>query len=61
MFYIVAFPSLFMDAVMPWNPQIYDQFKAERQQPFFDLMAHIQAKPNLSRRGAVPWTPAPTP
>ena len=46
MFYIVAFPSLFMDAFMPWNPQIYDQFKAERQQPFFDLMAHIQAKPN---------------
>ena len=47
MFYIVAFPSLFMDVFMPWNPQIYDQFKAERQQPFFDLMAHIQAKPHL--------------
>ena len=47
MFYIIASLSLFMNAIMPWNPQIYDQFKAERQQPFFDLMAHIQAKPNL--------------
>ncbi len=29
---------------MPWNPEIYDQFKEIRYRPFFDLMALISDK-----------------
>lgn len=32
---------------MPWNSQQYDQFKAERQQPFFDLIAHIRPQAQM--------------
>jgi trans-aconitate 2-methyltransferase len=28
---------------MPWNPEVYNQFKNIRYQPFFDLMAMISA------------------
>lgn len=28
-----------------WNPQQYDKFKAERSQPFYDLMALLQPIP----------------
>lgn len=30
-----------------WNPNQYDRFKAERQQPFFDLAALVQRQPGL--------------
>lgn len=32
---------------MPWNPNVYDQFKQQRQQPFYDLVALIHPKPQL--------------
>lgn len=31
----------------PWNPDQYDRFKAERQQPFFDLLALVKPAPSL--------------
>lgn len=31
----------------PWNPEQYDRFKAERQQPFFDLLALVKPAPGL--------------
>lgn len=30
-----------------WNPDQYDRFRAERQQPFFDLLALVQPRPNM--------------
>ncbi|MBB4805190.1 trans-aconitate 2-methyltransferase [Chryseobacterium defluvii] len=33
---------------MAWNPEVYDQFKAERSAPFFDLMDLVEVKPDLS-------------
>jgi trans-aconitate 2-methyltransferase len=30
-----------------WNPEQYDKFKREREQPFFDLLALVTPKPNL--------------
>ncbi len=30
-----------------WNPQQYDRFKAERQRPFFDLLAMIQPRSGM--------------
>ena len=30
-----------------WNPQQYDRFKAERSQPFFDLLALVQPRPGM--------------
>ena len=32
---------------MPWNPDIYNQFKEKRREPFFDLISHIQSKPDM--------------
>jgi trans-aconitate 2-methyltransferase len=32
---------------MPWNPKTYNQFKAERYAPFFDLIAPLESKPNM--------------
>lgn len=32
---------------MPWNPDIYNQFKATRYEPFYDLISHIKPKPNM--------------
>jgi trans-aconitate 2-methyltransferase len=32
---------------MTWNPELYNQFKAERSQPFYDLVNLIQPRPNL--------------
>lgn len=32
---------------MPWNPEVYNQFKSIRFQPFFDLMNLIEHKPNM--------------
>ena len=28
---------------MPWNPEVYNQFKSIRYQPFFDLMEFVSA------------------
>lgn len=33
---------------MPWNPETYNKFKAERYAPFFDLIKLIEAKNDLS-------------
>jgi trans-aconitate 2-methyltransferase len=27
---------------MPWNPDIYNKFKEQRYEPFYDLLSHIQ-------------------
>ena len=32
-----------------WNPDQYDRFRAERQQPFFDLLALVQPRPEHAR------------
>jgi len=32
---------------MPWNPQLYHKFQAERSAPFFDLLALVEVRPNL--------------
>ncbi|MCV9926120.1 methyltransferase domain-containing protein [Flavobacterium sp. LS1R49] len=32
---------------MAWNPEKYNEFKALRYKPFFDLAAHILDKPNM--------------
>lgn len=32
---------------MPWNPEVYNQFKSIRFQPFFDLMNLIEHKPGM--------------
>jgi trans-aconitate 2-methyltransferase len=32
---------------MPWNPQVYDQFKNERQAPFEDAAAMIDVRPGM--------------
>ena len=32
---------------MSWNPQQYERFKAERRQPFDDLLALVDRRPNL--------------
>src|SRR5262249_33562076 len=31
-----------------WNPEQYDRFKRERQQPFFDLLALVRPKSDLT-------------
>lgn len=33
---------------MPWDPKVYNKFKQERFAPFYDLLALIKVKPNLS-------------
>jgi len=33
---------------MPWNPEIYNQFKEERYQPFYDLISHIHHKSGMN-------------
>ena len=30
-----------------WNPQQYDKFRAEREQPFFDLLDMVRASPGM--------------
>lgn len=30
---------------MPWNPDIYNKFKNERYQPFYDLISHVADRP----------------
>lgn len=30
-----------------WNPDQYDRFRAERQQPFYDLLALVQPRPGM--------------
>ncbi|NCI50825.1 methyltransferase domain-containing protein [Sediminibacterium roseum] len=32
---------------MPWNPDVYNQFKEKRYEPFYDLLGHIHAKPAM--------------
>ncbi len=34
-------------AADPWNPDQYDRFRAERQQPFFDLLALVRPAPGM--------------
>jgi trans-aconitate 2-methyltransferase len=31
----------------PWDPGLYERFKAEREQPFFDLAALVRPKPGM--------------
>ena len=41
-----------------WDPQQYDRFRAERQQPFFDLLALVQRRPldvEGQERGVPDW------
>lgn len=33
---------------MPWNPDVYNKFKENRYQPFYDLIAHLSVKPKMS-------------
>lgn len=33
---------------MPWNPDLYHKFQAERSAPFFDLLALVEVRPNLT-------------
>lgn len=33
---------------MPWNPDIYDQFKKERSAPYFDLIKLIEIESDMS-------------
>lgn len=32
---------------MPWDPNLYHKFQAERSAPFFDLLALVELRPNL--------------
>ncbi|MCX7782574.1 MAG: methyltransferase domain-containing protein [Meiothermus sp.] len=32
---------------MPWNPDQYNQFRAERSAPFFDLLSLVKVRPGL--------------
>ena len=32
---------------MPWNPDLYHKFQAERSAPFYDLLALVEFRPNL--------------
>src|SRR5512133_1607987 len=32
---------------MPWDPNQYHKFQAERSAPFFDLLALVEKRPNL--------------
>lgn len=32
---------------MPWNPNLYHKFQAERSAPFFDLLALVEIRPTL--------------
>jgi trans-aconitate 2-methyltransferase len=32
---------------MPWNPDLYNKFQAERSAPFYDLLALVEVRPNL--------------
>jgi len=32
---------------MPWNPDQYHKFQAERSAPFYDLLALVEVRPNL--------------
>lgn len=32
---------------MPWDPNLYHKFQAERSAPFFDLLALVDVRPNL--------------
>lgn len=38
----------YQNKIMAWNPEVYDQFKKERSQPFYDLVALTEKKPGLS-------------
>src|SRR5579864_6546593 len=35
------------EAIMPWNPTVYEKFKAERAAPFEDLLAMIDPREGL--------------
>lgn len=32
---------------MPWNPDLYNQFKQKRYEPFYDLISHIVPKTGM--------------
>lgn len=36
-----------MDIHMPWDPNQYHKFQAERSAPFFDLLSLVEVRPNL--------------
>jgi trans-aconitate 2-methyltransferase len=33
---------------MPWDPNLYHKFQAQRSAPFYDLLALVEVRPNLS-------------
>jgi trans-aconitate 2-methyltransferase len=33
---------------MPWDPNLYHKFQAERSAPFFDLLTLVEVRPNLN-------------
>ncbi len=33
---------------MPWNPEVYNQFKSKRQEPFHDMITLLHARPGMS-------------
>lgn len=32
---------------MTWNPEVYNQFKEKREQPFYDLISRVKIRPGL--------------
>lgn len=36
-----------MTTIMPWDPNQYHKFQAERSAPFFDLLSLVEVRPNL--------------
>jgi len=36
-----------MSEIMPWDPNQYHKFQAERSAPFFDLLSLVEVRPNL--------------
>lgn len=32
---------------MAWNPEVYNQFKAKRYEPFYDLIGHVRFQPGM--------------
>jgi trans-aconitate 2-methyltransferase len=40
--------ALLFVAIALWNPQQYEKFKDQRSQPFFDLLANVLPRPDMS-------------
>lgn len=33
---------------MPWDPEVYNKFKDNRYEPFYDLISHVLSKPSMN-------------